>query len=1356
MFDLDAKVKRSEEKSEDNEEEEEQKEELQDGKVNGIISQFSDEQIRAILLQTSSLQNNKLGYVNAKSMKFSIQTLNEQFSWLSLDFHPLKVSFTNLTQICFVSGAVDGQTPIQLRAQLADDTKNEWRFYASLNIHKISPFQPYLITSISMKKTFSLNKLRIVCISPNQNNIQCLSCHRLDFVADCQYQQPQKALQKLLTVNTNQNQIEHKLDKQELLGVISNITDLSLVKISANNVIEGTLAAILDLKDEHSFCKSDSFIEIDLSRTQLVFNLFGYEVRTNDQQLADWDFEAQLDERGWQPILHHVDETSFQSRRFMIDTNYVQIGNNNHKLKSGLEFNKFRIRRAANVLCLTGIDLFADYMSAQEWKSLPINNYNKLVLPRKHFLREYVKNAGVFNWSSSKTNLLELSSSPLGFESLPLVELMNGVNYSRVMLTADETMMNIPWLMISFLASQLRVSPLAYALRHYSHPSAGDVNDHCLRSWRLDALLEKQEKWLLLAEHVNDQSLQLSGDWTLFDLLAEQNPSQAWSLQSSYFDAFRLQMTGNNSNGNEYMLLSDWEMYGFVRVENKTEVEEVQKEEEEEKKEEDEQFEEEKEEDEARELKVDISDASEAQARVAVQMKKFSEWILSVEKNSNSNLNSNSNSFPDFDLSQILNDYSQVRRKCALDDNYYQLLHELITEHVQQQQQLPCLSDISKCPSVIRNSRDRLKVDSQSSTKWNDIQSSIILEILDSIHVQIFHGFDSGLRLKQEQKKQLKMSNKDEDDEQEEEEVFSCVDHHSLQIRKLIANKFEKYIQLRHENNPSSKFVTQINQQMLDSSQEQKEANNENANNNNNNEDEEEAKNAKTKHIYYSFGWRFYYWLYFKTDKWFIPKKFENIKQELLYNQLRSLPKEVFDKLYEKAIYWTNTNYYRATLSNNKWTIQYGLPAEIPIEVRHILVVLLYCNFSKFCSLFSSTYRRIPNTESDEDLLTRHSNFRDFGRLLRESVEVYGTSFEESEDVDILYHGISIEMMFEATYAKFCAPTSCTRSFMVAVNFAKSGIIIELKNDLNANTFYFDCSIVSDFSNEDERLILGGHTFIPFISIHNIASNLDFQLFIRTITCLQFMLNGKYSNIRVTKDMRKVLSKMVRFQLLNERSKKVEHERESESESAEHTKLGNKLPQFIQVLFAGVVKNLKQAIFSVKYLNSNNNKSSCVSNDEVEYHFVVFRSQFCEFYSKPELSVLKKSMKRRLTVNKIRNFKWELISELFPNLEKIEIHYLPLTKFIIEGFIQQFIQPHQRNKNGNNNNKSDKNIETKVTTIVIKYHQFLYRQQSDFRSYQECQQACEGRFSQFKDWSVKVEVDDGYEEYLLISNVQEK
>eukprot|EP01084_Bolivina_argentea_P081492 147555_1 len=102
---------------------------------------------------------------------------------------------------------------------------------------------------------------------------------------------------------------------------------------------------------------------------------------------------------------------------------------------------------------------------------------------------------------------------------------------------------------------------------------------------------------------------------------------------------------------------------------------------------------------------------------------------------------------------------------------------------------------------------------------------------------------------------------------------------------------------------------------------------------------------------------------------------------------------------------------------------QHYIAQNTPIQMDHVLVLIMYSNLSDLCFDFRATYRKINENESNEDQCLRHSQFAYFGRYMYESFVFYGTT---DTKIKMLYHGINKEIFFKTMYCTFDAPTSMT------------------------------------------------------------------------------------------------------------------------------------------------------------------------------------------------------------------------------------------------------------------------------------------------------------------------------------------
>eukprot|EP00488_Nonionellina_sp_1-RS-2012_P003470 TRINITY_DN7398_c0_g1_i1.p1 TRINITY_DN7398_c0_g1~~TRINITY_DN7398_c0_g1_i1.p1 ORF type:complete len:130 (+),score=26.87 TRINITY_DN7398_c0_g1_i1:108-497(+) len=110
------------------------------------------------------------------------------------------------------------------------------------------------------------------------------------------------------------------------------------------------------------------------------------------------------------------------------------------------------------------------------------------------------------------------------------------------------------------------------------------------------------------------------------------------------------------------------------------------------------------------------------------------------------------------------------------------------------------------------------------------------------------------------------------------------------------------------------------------------------------------------------------------------------------------------------------------------------------------------------------------------------------------------------------YCGMSFRCILPQFNIKLNGPTSTSKHIEVATRFGgDNGVIIELNNNGDSNSDYlcsFDCSWISNFNAEDERLFFGGRYRMRVQSIHDIESRLNYQLYFHALFYFDAMLNG--------------------------------------------------------------------------------------------------------------------------------------------------------------------------------------------------------------------------------------------------------
>eukprot|EP01084_Bolivina_argentea_P260493 439937_1 len=170
-----------------------------------------------------------------------------------------------------------------------------------------------------------------------------------------------------------------------------------------------------------------------------------------------------------------------------------------------------------------------------------------------------------------------------------------------------------------------------------------------------------------------------------------------------------------------------------------------------------------------------------------------------------------------------------------------------------------------------------------------------------------------------------------------------------------------------------------------------------------------------------------------------------------------------------KAVWYQGINKHHEIYSNQ------------PMTKDHVLALILYTQCTKLCTLYRETYRQSHDEESEQQLVLRHAEYANMGRLLYESFVFFAST---NSQVQLLYHGMSIPLLFRSLFCTFDAPTSTTTASNVATNFGETGIVIKFES--SESTKYIrtlDMGSFTCYHNEEEHLIFETRLHIKDIFI---------------------------------------------------------------------------------------------------------------------------------------------------------------------------------------------------------------------------------------------------------------------------------
>eukprot|EP01084_Bolivina_argentea_P196924 337557_1 len=285
----------------------------------------------------------------------------------------------------------------------------------------------------------------------------------------------------------------------------------------------------------------------------------------------------------------------------------------------------------------------------------------------------------------------------------------------------------------------------------------------------------------------------------------------------------------------------------------------------------------------------------------------------------------------------------------------------------------------------------------------------------------------------------------------------------------------------------------------------------------------------------YSYGIRFYYWQFFRNlnepdfrhnngrsfSDMYVTSRHKSIKEEFTQNPYVVITLQQWNLELQTAKQHESTLYCKRIVADNRVDSEvlkvdqnyymscYGIHQNSNVSAHHLIAIMVYCGFDALQNVFSGTLRKTDSHESIDQVKARNSNFHYFSKYLRETVEIFGTKCMDG--LHTFWHGINQEMLFSSTSSCIYSVLSTTTSWEVAVNFSNnSGLVMELY--CYSENKYFACEWISHFSNEKEKLFIGGVAYFQFVNITNTCVGKDYRLYIEALSVIDTLFHGNYFN----------------------------------------------------------------------------------------------------------------------------------------------------------------------------------------------------------------------------------------------------
>eukprot|EP01084_Bolivina_argentea_P050352 92580_1 len=226
----------------------------------------------------------------------------------------------------------------------------------------------------------------------------------------------------------------------------------------------------------------------------------------------------------------------------------------------------------------------------------------------------------------------------------------------------------------------------------------------------------------------------------------------------------------------------------------------------------------------------------------------------------------------------------------------------------------------------------------------------------------------------------------------------------------------------------------------------------------------------------------------------------------------------IYNKMYLKAINCLKSNRAKKVKCINA---TYGIGIGQTIQLDHLFTIATYTDLTKLCTYFSSCFRKVNTNETTQQLKSRNAEFWHYSKYLRECVECFGNSARDSNNIHELrlFHGVSVVLLFDSFIAYFCGPTSTSLYQEVTVNYAgRNGMILELgiEDTYGWDLYYFGCSWISCFSNEEEYLLFGGNSPVQFNNVRIIEGALSYKDVIAALKILVICIKAKRTSSKIS------------------------------------------------------------------------------------------------------------------------------------------------------------------------------------------------------------------------------------------------
>ena len=308
-------------------------------------------------------------------------------------------------------------------------------------------------------------------------------------------------------------------------------------------------------------------------------------------------------------------------------------------------------------------------------------------------------------------------------------------------------------------------------------------------------------------------------------------------------------------------------------------------------------------------------------------------------------------------------------------------------------------------------------------------------------------------------------------------------------------------------------------------------------------------------HTDFECGLKFYYWDRYKKKKEFVPAKYRDIKEEVLQNTLHKLSQKQYERALHKANMLLQTFMAKSVTAIISQDDDCDFRRDSAIGVHNVLALVLYAEYDELSMALKGTFYRQEPEEDFEVVKNRHSEFQNWSKTLRETVDLFGSITGKSNH----YYIASDYVVPSALSVRFRAPISVTNSLEIATRFCRdkdNGIILELTGDDTKKLRALDLRWISRFGAENEFVFMGGKSRLNINTVRMMKTGCNMAVYFHALHFFDLMLRGiKISTVEaqtITKHHARFLYGLIQRQTMETNESNTDSERPPDTHPSLH------------------------------------------------------------------------------------------------------------------------------------------------------------------------------------------------------------